>query len=122
MFLYDVGDLNFLEHLPMCIAATYWDAAIIAGIYLIFGAAFDDYFWIKNLSWKRALPVIVLGLFVALFIEERALYDGRWAYSELMPIVPFTHAGLSPVLQMMFLPVITFWLASKINSLLRTKN
>ncbi len=118
MPLYDVGGLAFWEHFPMCVIATVWDAIIITGMYLIFKAAFGDYFWINNLNWKKVLPVIVLGLFVALFIEERALYDGRWAYNELMPIVPFSHAGLSPVLQMMFLPVGTFYLVAKLNSLL----
>ena len=115
MPLYDVGGLAFWEHFPMCAIATFWDAVIVLSIYLVLSVSYGDYSWVKNLNWRRFLPVLVIGSLIALFIEERALYDGRWAYNELMPIVPFSHAGLSPVLQMFVLPSLTFYLSSKLS-------
>ena len=36
-----------------------------------------------------------------------------WGYSELMPVVPGTTVGLSPLLQWVVLPVVAFWLARR---------
>lgn len=34
-----------------------------------------------------------------------------WAYSDLMPVIPFTETGLSPVLQWIVIPLVGFWWA-----------
>lgn len=118
MYLYDVRGLTFWEHFPMCAIATFWDAAITSAIYFVLAIAFSDWFWIRTLNWREVFLVLVIGFLTALFIEERAVVDARWSYNALMPIVPFTHAGLSPVLQMLILPILTFYLSGK---LLRSK-
>lgn len=36
-----------------------------------------------------------------------------WAYSDHMPVIPVIDAGLSPILQWIFVPAIGFWLATR---------
>jgi len=38
---------------------------------------------------------------------------GSWAYSELMPVVPVIHVGLSPLLQWVAVPIAAFWWARR---------
>ena len=37
---------------------------------------------------------------------------GNWTYSELMPIVPLIHTGLSPLLQWIVVPSLAMWAAT----------
>jgi hypothetical protein len=39
--------------------------------------------------------------------------QGYWQYTDAMPVVPYLATGLSPLLQMMLLPILTFWLSSR---------
>jgi hypothetical protein len=74
--------------------------------------------WIKQASRSTYLIAAVLGSIVALMVEYKGLYLGRWQYLPLMPIVPFLGVGLSPLLQMTFLtPLslgVTKWIEKRI--------
>lgn len=59
-------------------------------------------------SGRRKSVAAILGIFLAIFIELKALKVGKWAYGPYMPIIPFIHVGLTPVLQMAILPVVSF--------------
>ncbi len=60
---------------------------------------------------RRALAIVVAGAGLASAIELAALATGRWAYSDLMPLVPGLHVGWLPVLQMMLVPLLAATLA-----------
>jgi hypothetical protein len=55
---------------------------------------------------------VVLGLsaLTATIMEKAPVFLGLWSYEESMPIVPIVAIGLSPFLQITFLPLLTFLL------------
>jgi|SRR3989344_928523 len=61
----------------------------------------------------RARPYLFLMPFfvaLAVVIEWWALGTSRWAYSELMPVIPLVHTGLSPTLQLAVTWGLTWWI------------
>ena len=54
----------------------------------------------------------LLGMLSAAFVECRALAVGRWAYNDKMPIVPYLHLGMWPLLQLTLLVPASIWLAA----------
>lgn len=70
--------------------------------------------WIRSASWGEYGAAVVLGFFIALMVEYKGLYLGRWEYLPSMPIVPFFGVGLSPLLQMPLLTVLSLLITKKI--------
>ena len=68
--------------------------------------------WIREARWTDFLAMSVLGFFLALYVEYKALALGRWLYAPTMPIGPVFEVGLSPVLQMMLLLPLTLLIVS----------
>jgi hypothetical protein len=80
-------------------------AALMAALFL-----FGNGRWPAQSYGRVAIATVVIGLAYTLFsewfnIEIRA----AWAYRDLMPVIPFVDAGLSPVAQWIVLPGLTFW-------------
>ncbi len=80
--------------------ATFADALFITLIALPF-------FFISALQ-KRTWFIVVCGVVLAISIELWALQTGRWAYSELMPIVPLIGTGLTPTIQLGLLGYLSY--------------
>ncbi len=96
--------------LPVAVYASLVDMSIILLIYILIAAEVKKFFWIENFD-KRAMTLsIVFGSAIAIIIEMQGLAQRKWAYNELMPIIPFVQIGVSPVLQMIVLPIITFYI------------
>ena len=91
--------------------------------FILLRAALVDAFIILILIWLlRGLPfkffhrpwaIILLGVIVAIFVEQWALNTGRWTYTEIMPIIPIINTGLTPTLQLGLLGYITYKLIFK---------
>ncbi|NOG73527.1 hypothetical protein HJG45_24485 [Roseicella sp. DB1501] len=61
-----------------------------------------------------AIVTTMLGLGYTIFSEWlNIVVRQSWAYSELMPVVPVIHTGLSPLLQWLVVPLAAFWLARR---------
>lgn len=71
--------------------------------------------WISMPSWKQYGLLALYGCIVAILIEWKALYYQKWAYLDSMPITPFIHVGLSPVLQMTILLPASLLLAIRLH-------
>lgn len=108
------GYNSFRQFLPLVSIASVWDAIITLGIYAGVSAVKRDMLWIRKMDLSGVLLAIILGLAVAVYIELRALGEGRWGYGSLMPIVPILGVGLLPLLQMMILPLVTFRIVIRI--------
>ena len=94
--------------------ASFIDALIVLGIFFAGSFIFNELFWIEKLN-KRKITILLVGSFViAYIIELRALYEEKWAYAVSMPIIPFVDVGLSPILQMMILPLLIFIITKNI--------
>lgn len=107
------GYAGFIQHLSICSVASLGDVAIIIFLYVLFALVFKDMLWFMNLRWKSIVSLMVIGTIIGIGIEKWALITGRWSYTEGMPIISFFNVGLTPVLQMTILPILTFRLSSK---------
>jgi hypothetical protein len=110
---------TFADHI-VCIPASVGDVLLILILYTIVSFSFDDWNWIRALTKRNTFLLVLLGMLIAIVMEQRALSLGLWGYTIHMPLLPLVHVGLLPVLQMMILPLSTFYISNlyflKINS------
>ncbi|MEP7173011.1 MAG: hypothetical protein ABI705_05920 [Aestuariivirga sp.] len=111
-------------HLPLYTIWTEGSAAWIAfsvvhctgGDLLIGGASllgalllFGNSKWPAERYWAVAVSALVIGLAYTVYSEwHNTVVTGDWAYSGLMPIIPWTGIGLSPVAQWFIIPLSAF--------------
>jgi len=101
--------------LSSCAVVTaFRDALIIGGIFLGGSILFKDARWIDTLTHKKTMLLVLIGFIIAYSIELQGLYLQKWEYNSLMPMIPLLNVGLSPIVQMMTLPLITFLITKKI--------
>jgi len=108
------GYASFAAHFPMCLVGTVGDVVITLFIYFIVALLKNDSSWISTLNKKDFAILAVVGFFIAIGIEWRALLFGRWAYADVMPIIPYLNVGLAPILQMTFLLPLSMYFTKKI--------
>ena len=82
------------------VRASLFDAILITAILLLV----INLPLLKNKTWV----IIIVGLVVAVANEWYGLGTSRWAYNELMPIMPIIKTGLTPTLQLGILGYITY--------------
>ncbi|MGC9313097.1 MAG: hypothetical protein ACP5IA_10435 [Sediminispirochaetaceae bacterium] len=113
-YIWEMLQMPLYEDMPfgapgswiLCFRASIGDGFIILFIWALGSAVFRSPTWFKPLTWRGTALLLLSGLFIAAGIELHALAAGRWAYSALMPLLPVLRVGLSPVLQLLFLPFI----------------
>ena len=73
------------------------------------------WFWALR-PWSRAetLSLISCGVVLGVGTEYWALATGRWAYTEMNPLVPGTGISALPVAQLVVLFPLTFWLTRRV--------
>jgi hypothetical protein len=103
------GYTNFWDHFMMCFWASLVDATVILLLYSLFAVWYKDFYWLRYINWKSAAVLMVLGAAIAVGFEQWAFDNGTWSYTDSMPVV-FLSTGLSPLLQMMVLPVLTYFI------------
>lgn len=108
----DYSDFVAKFFIPVSIYTAFIDTILVLIIYFLNAVIFQDFLWVKRINYFNILITGIFGIFIATFIEQRALNLGKWAYTDSMPILPILNVGLSPVLQMILLPVIIFYLAN----------
>lgn len=75
------------------------------------GAALTaDENWIFHITWTRVTTSAIWGPLTSVTVERTALALGVWRYSNRMVQLPAFGVGLWPVVQLMLLPIVTFWL------------
>jgi len=90
-----------------CLAAGFGDAVMILIIFFSVALLLRKISWLINLTLSKTILTLLIGFIIAVIVERIALADNMWSYSELMPIIPFG-VGLSPILQMLLLPLLVF--------------
>ncbi|WP_411275492.1 hypothetical protein [Daejeonella sp.] len=93
------------QHITFCALASVADANMVVLLYFALTLIYKNVFWIRELTVKRILLIMVIGGIGAIIFELRHIMAGSWVYSDSMPIIPYTSVGLSPVLQFTLLPV-----------------
>ena len=114
------GGVYEWQHILFCVLASIADIIMALLIYFGFAWIYKDVLWIKNLSIKRIIFLILTGGAGAVLAEVWHLAIGAWSYADAMPMIPIVDVGLSPVLQFMILPILIYKLSFKM--LLKNSN
>jgi len=104
-----IGYQSFSQHFSICLIGTLGDIVITLSVLA--------FLWVLKKDISRPadfLALAILGFFVAIGIEQHALFVGKWGYALAMPIIPILKVGLAPVLQMTLLLPLSFYLAKLI--------
>lgn len=102
-----------ISHISFCSLGSIADAIMVTLIYLLFSMILKNEKWIENVHLYQISIMVILGAVGAVLSEKRHLSIGTWEYSNLMPLIPILNVGLSPVLQFILLPGITYFLSFK---------
>lgn len=96
-------------YIPRILKASIGDGFITLGIYGLGLIKNRRVNWISNMKWGDYFLVILAGLFISVLIERvNVHFLGRWSYNEFMPLIPGIDVGLTPILQMLILPLLIF--------------
>lgn len=94
-------------------------------VMLIFGAGaliFRERSWCQRMTFYKWVFIFLAGFVVGVGVEWigfRVLK--RWEYGESMPIIPIVGVGLVPILQMLILPPLVFWIAQVVQSKIESR-
>lgn len=103
------GYESFGQHFPICLKATMTgDMLFMLVIYIVLAVVHGDLFWVANPAvYAHPTTWIIaglIGILLATIFELWAVHvDHRWVYAG-MPLIPFLHIGLTPILQMAIIP------------------
>lgn len=93
-----------------CFVASLGDGVIIGLIYAACAILFRDRDWYGRMSVARWGALLTVNLAVGILVEWVGLRLHRWSYADTMLLVPGVGVGLVPVLQMLLLPPLVFWI------------
>lgn len=96
--------MPFTQALRECVRATFGDVALGVGSYLIVAACARDARWAASPGPRSLAALSALGVLATIVLEVHAITNGRWAYAEVMPLVPMLDVGLTPLLQWIVVP------------------
>ena len=114
------GFESFRQHFWMCFIATRGDLFFMLVIYAALAVIHRNILWVVNRS-TYAHPAtwiitLLIGFLLALSSELRAVYVlEQWQYGKMMPLLPVFRIGLTPILQMLIVPLLSL-LASRSSS------
>ncbi|MDX5420879.1 MAG: hypothetical protein LPK14_01380 [Hymenobacteraceae bacterium] len=103
---------SFYESFSKCLLAAVIDALVTLLLYLLFALFYQNLYWLSSAGTRTYLLLLVLGALLAIWFEKWALLVGQWSYTEAMPVVTVLDVGLPPLLQLMFLPILSIWIST----------
>ena len=90
------------------------DVLIAVSAFLLALCLIGDGAWPNVQFWPVALLTAGFGVTYTVFSEWLNLVVRQsWAYSELMPVLPWLGTGLSPLMQWVVIPIAALWLARR---------
>jgi len=106
---------SHVNDMPILVWASIVDADFITILYLGIALINRKAKWFDHRDVGDYALVISVSMITAVAIEKNALTESKWAYNELMPIVPMFEVGLTPFLQLAVLSLITFKIVRVLN-------
>lgn len=109
-----MAELEHLQGVLVCTQATFGDVGIALVAFWAASISVRSRRWIASL---RPLPLAVYWLTgIAITVALEFIYTEithRWAYSELMPLVPPLGTGLSPLMQWVLVPLLVVFVVRR---------
>jgi len=110
----EMMNLPHWKGVKLCTSATIGDVGFALVAFWVASASVRSRAWLLS---PKTLPFLAyLGTGVMLTVGFEFYYTQislRWAYSDLMPLVPPFGTGLSPLLQWLAVPPILLWLTRR---------
>lgn len=106
---------SFWQCFWICLYATATgDMIFMLTIYAALAVIHRDWQWVRDPGAYRHpatwILAVGIGLILAVSFELWAVHVAhRWQYTEFMLIVPFVQIGLTPVLQMIIIPLLAIY-------------
>jgi hypothetical protein len=101
-----------LEATLMCGRASLIDGLLVLGIFWGGVVVFSRVDWAERPGLPGYFFMVGAGFLISVVIELNAVYRvGKWGYQETMPLLPPWEVGVLPVLQMLLLPPLVFYLS-----------
>ena len=97
--------------LPVPVWAALGDVLYTVFAVLLIAFFKGDILWFQTATAVDYVLLGVIGFCTALFVEYKAFYFKRWAYTNAMPIIPGLRVGLSSAVQKSLLFPLSVWLA-----------
>ena len=69
--------------------------------------------WPKQRHLSISVLAVCIGLIYTIYSEQLNIANQAWAYSDLMPIIPWLEVGITPILQWILIPSFCFWKLQK---------
>jgi hypothetical protein len=115
------GFTSFQQHFWICFNAIWGDLLFMLLIYVALAIVHRDPLWIADKStYAHPATWVISSLFgtlLAVSFELWAVYvDHRWQYTTEMPLIPVIRIGITPVLQMVIIPVLTLLFTSRFST------
>ena len=114
MFLYDMWDWPFLKTTIWMWSAVFGDILIVLALWKItvFAVPFINY---DNPDSKSYFILILISFAASILLEWIAIVLDLWEYSDAMRVITVFgyEVGLSPILQITFLPAASIYLADR---------
>lgn len=107
------GYNGFFRHFWVCFVASIVDAFVLLLLYMLFALFTQNLLWPKSGRYWLFVVLILIGGALAVSFEKWALEQEQWSYTEQMPLVPVLKVGLLPLLQLMVLSGIVFYISAK---------
>lgn len=105
--------------LPVTVFATLGDimyTLLAAGLFVLL----RGYTFIEKTTWQSSMTLAITGLLIALFVEQKAMLEDKWEYTDAMPIV--YGFGLSPLIQMSVLLPLCVYLSVRLVGYLQNRD
>lgn len=118
-FFWEMLQMPFYENMNWDLQSTlYCFAASIGDVFMTLVIFFTVGYltklrmkWIEKLNFKNIIITLSTGLYLSIIVEQFALRLSMWSYTDLMPELPFLNIGIVPILQMLILPLLVFYLS-----------
>jgi len=99
-----------------CFVASLGDGLLVLTLFGIGWLVLGHWDWFLDTGRRGYGAVAVSGLVIAVAVELVAVHGlHRWTYAGSMPLIPGLEIGLVPVLQMMVLPPVIFWIVARMS-------
>lgn len=96
-----------------CFVASLGDGIIVWIIHAVGWMLFQRPDWFMAPDKSGYGVMLLTGFIIAVVVEWGAVHVlQRWSYTEAMPVIPGLDIGITPILQMLILPPIIFYIVS----------